>query len=158
MNATFRLILLSLMILVLPAQAASGSITALQAVCGELQAMPMAITPMMSRHAALKGEAEAALQHQPGAACHEMHPAHKASHAQPDAAGQVDDTTLSSADQPADSGCTTPCDACAVSAAFTPALPELPLSQFRHMLPRSPVGTLADNVPSSLLRPPSARC
>ncbi|MBY4897845.1 hypothetical protein [Cupriavidus sp. AU9028] len=153
MNRTFRLILLSLLILALPGQAAAGAMAALGKVC-TVETMPAPLAPMMSRHAAIKSEAEAALAHQAGSACHDAH----GGKAVPlkEQGPTHDDGSAATHHHAAGSGCAA-CDTCAVSAALSPATP-LPLSQFRHMLPQTPLGTLADTIPDSLLRPPSARC
>lgn len=123
----------------LPAIAGKAKLT-----CGAVQTT--AATPLMSRHAALKLQAEAELLGRDQAGCTA---ADKERDTDDDAAGghasESEDRHARHAG---------PAHMCPIAA----VLPGLELSQYRHMPPRSPLGTLAGATPDSLFPSSPARC
>ncbi len=112
--------------------------------CGAAQAT--AATPLMSRHAALKLQAEAELLGRDQAGCMG---ADKERDTEDDGAGgHAADGEDRHARHP---GGAAMCPIAAV-------LPGLELSQYRHMPPRSPLGTLAGATPDALFPSSPARC
>lgn len=122
--------------LALPLPAIAGTA---KPTCGAAQAT--AATPLMSRHAALKLQAEAELVGRDQAGCIG---ADKERDTDDDAA----DSEERHARHPGGAAM------CPIAA----ALPGLELSQYRHMPPRSPLGTLAGATPDSLFTALPARC
>ncbi|MCD9119811.1 hypothetical protein [Cupriavidus sp. UGS-1] len=106
--------------------------------CGTAQAT--AATPLMSRHAALKLQAEAQLLGREQAGCTGA-----------DSERDTGDDAAEGEDRHASHPAAAMCPIAAV-------LPGRELSQYRHMPPRSPLGTLAGATPDSLLLPAPARC
>lgn len=112
--------------------------------CGAVQTT--AATPLMSRHAALKLQAEAELLGRDHAGCMG---ADKERDTEDDgASGHAADSEDRRAWHP---GAAAMCPIAAV-------LPGLELSQYRHMPPRSPLGTLAGATPDALFLSSPARC
>jgi len=112
--------------------------------CGAVQAT--AATPLMSQHAALKLQAEAELLGRDQAGCMG---ADKERDTEDDgASGHAADGEDRHAWH---SGAAAMCPIAAV-------LPGLELSQYRHMPPRSPLGTLAGATPDALFLSSPARC
>lgn len=127
--------------LALPLPASAGTA---KPTCGA--APSTAATPLMSRHAALKLQAEAELLGSDRATCTG---ADKERDTDDDTAGGH---AADSEDRHArHSGGAAMCPIAAV-------LPGLDLSQYRHMPPRSPLGTLAGATADSLFLSASARC
>lgn len=107
--------------------------------CGAVQTT--AATPLMSRHAALKLQAEAELLGHDQAGCKRA-----------DKERDADDDAAQSEERHArHPGAAAMCPIAAV-------LPGLELSQYRHMPPRSPLGTLAGAAPDALFPSSPARC
>ncbi|MBO4123503.1 hypothetical protein J5T34_22490 [Cupriavidus gilardii] len=141
MNRLPQRLLLSLAMLALPLPAIAGTA---KLTCGAAQTT--AATPLMSRHAALKLQAEAELLGRDQAGCLG---ADKERDTEDDAAsGHAADGEDRHARY---SGAAAMCPIAAV-------LPGLELSQYRHMPPRSPLGTLAGASADMLLLQPPARC
>ncbi|MCT9070565.1 hypothetical protein [Cupriavidus gilardii] len=132
----YRLLLsVALAMLALPLPGLAGTA---KPACGAAQTT--AATPMMSRHAALKLQAEAELLGREPAGCTGA-----------DKERDADDDAAEGEERHARHPGAAMCPIAA-------GLPGLELSQYRHMPPRSPLGTLAGATPDSLFPSSPARC